>query len=263
MLLRAIKQVAGAAVREPSRLQKAFTIEGIRKIPNYIRQQMRKARKSALNEQRVREFRSEAWAHDGNLSSRRYDSYENYLAHQRSKLGVLLSRGVPLSDLQHLDRFKRHLAVVTELTVPASVLCLAARTGSEVEAFISLGHFAVGIDLNPGPNNRYVVNGDFHALQFADDSIDCVFTNSLDHALDLAKIVTEVKRVLKPGGIFLLEVYRGYDEGKVIGEWESLHWSTAKSLAEKVSELGGFQLEAERELTAGEWPQFVLRKLKH
>lgn len=260
MFLRALKEVAVAIAQDPSRLRKVFSLEGINKVPNYIRLQMRKVRKRERNEARLRVFQSEAWTHTGDLSSRRYESYEAYLAHQMSKLDVLIARGVPLTDAGHLERFKRHLAVVTELKAPASVLCLAARLGSEVEAFISLGHFAIGIDLNPGLNNRYVVNGDFHALQFADESIDCVFTNSLDHALKLDKVVAEVKRVLKTGGIFLLEIYRGYDEGKVIGEWEALHWATAKGLAEKIASLGGFQIEVQRELTAGEWPQFVLRK---
>ena len=48
-----------------------------------------------------------------------------------------------------------------------TVLCLAARIGTEVKAFLDLGCFAIGIDLNPGTDNRYVVHGDFHDLQFA------------------------------------------------------------------------------------------------
>lgn len=47
-----------------------------------------------------------------------------------------------------------------------TVLCLAARIGTEVKAFFDIGCFAVGIDLNPGENNRYVVYGDFHDIQF-------------------------------------------------------------------------------------------------
>ena len=37
----------------------------------------------------------------------------------------------------------------------------------EVRAFLDHGAFAVGIDLNPGRDNRYVMVGDFHQLQFA------------------------------------------------------------------------------------------------
>ena len=51
---------------------------------------------------------------------------------------------------------------------------VGARIGTEVKAFLDLGAVAIGIDLNPGENNRYVVYGDFHDLQFASGSIDVV-----------------------------------------------------------------------------------------
>jgi hypothetical protein len=58
-----------------------------------------------------------------------------------------------------------------------TVLCLAAR--NESEAWTDADFLAIGIDLNPGENNRFVVVGDFHALQFRDGVFDVVFTNSL------------------------------------------------------------------------------------
>jgi hypothetical protein len=48
--------------------------------------------------------------------------------------------------------------------------------------------FSVGIDLNPGPRNGYVLHGDFHNIIFADASIDAVYTNALDHSFDLQEL---------------------------------------------------------------------------
>lgn len=83
-----------------------------------------------------------------------------------------------------------------------AALCLGARQGC----------FAVGVDLNPGRDNRYVLPGDFHALQFADQSVDIVFSNSFDHAFDLTKLLREVTRVLRPGGLLVLEAGVGMEE---------------------------------------------------
>ena len=56
--------------------------------------------------------------------------------------------------------------------VGCSVLCLGARLGGEVRAFTAMGALSIGIDLNPGPNNAYVLPGDFHHLQFAQSVFD-------------------------------------------------------------------------------------------
>jgi len=79
--------------------------------------------------------------------------------------------------------------------------------------FIDHGVFAVRIDLNPGRDNRRMVVGDFHALQYADASVDVVYTNSLDHAFELERVLAEVRRVLKPEGTCLVEVGLGTEEG--------------------------------------------------
>ena len=102
-----------------------------------------------------------------------------------------------------------------------TVLCLAARIGTEVKAFLDLGCRAIGIDLNPGKENPYVVQGDFHDLQYAPQSMDVVYTNSLDHAFDLERIAKEVLKVLKPDGLFLVEAVQGRDQGVDPGFFES------------------------------------------
>jgi ubiquinone/menaquinone biosynthesis C-methylase UbiE len=157
--------------------------------------------------------------------------------------------------------FRRRFEPVP-LAPHSSVLCLAARLGSEVEAFISLGHFAIGIDLNPGPDNPFVVSGDFHALQFADHSVDCVYTNSLDHAFDIEKITREVRRVLKPGGMFLLEAVAGHEEGYLVGPHDTTHWPTAAQFAATVARIGGFSIESSADLAergSAQWFQFLLK----
>jgi SAM-dependent methyltransferase len=119
------------------------------------------------------------------------------------------------------------------------VLCLAARLGTEVRAFIDQGAFAVGVDLNPGKENHWVVVGDFHRLQYADASVDVVYTNSLDHVYDIERVLAEVRRVLKPGGAFLLEVSLGSEEGGGAGGfYEALEWPRADELIERIVSTG-------------------------
>jgi SAM-dependent methyltransferase len=161
----------------------------------------RSLRKRAL----FRKF-GEQWIPEGEaFQKRRYDSYDAYLEHQKAKLETH-------EFGQYDQEFRRTLRErLTALAIEwqgRNVLCLAARIGTEVKAFLDLGAFAVGIDLNPGKENRYVVHGDFHELQYAPDSIDVVYTNSLDHVFDIDRLAKEVLRVLKPDGLFLVEAGR-------------------------------------------------------
>lgn len=88
-----------------------------------------------------------------------------------------------------------------------SVLCVGARAGGEVRALRSAGAFAVGIDLQPAADTNLVLVGDAERLQFADGSVDRVFTNILDHLPRLHRFAHEVARVLKPGGYFVADVH--------------------------------------------------------
>jgi SAM-dependent methyltransferase len=158
--------------------------------------------------------------------------YQDYIKHQAAKLKF---KNICPVDLQDYDKKYRQLLgdriknsnLIRE---GQSVLCLGARLGTEVKAFLDHGCFAVGIDLNPGKSNHYVLRGDFHNLQFADRSVDVVFSNSVDHVFDLEKFVKEVARVLKSGGLLVIEVGRGREEGGSSGFYESLHWSSIDDL---------------------------------
>ena len=211
--------------------------------------------------QRV-EFQSEAWQHQGGISRRRYNSYDDYVAHQSEKLEQIGGEAF-VNPEKAVKMFRRRFELITELPPKASILCLGARRGEEVRAFRELGHSAIGIDLNPGKDNPYVVQGDFHALQYADASLQCVYVNCLDHALDLDKILGEVQRALKPDGLFIAELPYGYEEGFTVGNHDTMHWDTARNFAEHLAKISGFRIEAFRDLAphgSPIWTQAVMRK---
>jgi SAM-dependent methyltransferase len=171
-------------------------------------------------------------SHAAGLNVRTYRSYDDYVRHQRAKLPTLDLTAYDRTFYDHLhERLKAH-----GLRPGATVLCLGARLGTEVRAFLSHRCFAVGIDLNPGPENRHVLFGDFHALQFADGSVDVVFTNALDHALDIQRMLSEVSRVLKPNGLFLVEAVHGTAEGTSPGFYESFFWATIDDLVTAIEQ---------------------------
>lgn len=142
---------------------------------------------------------------------RQYASYDEYVMHQQQKLDETLrlaggfeNRVIAAYRLKFLRRF-RHL--VPLLPPAAEILCLGARLGTEVEVLRDLGfRNAWGVDLNPGPENPLVRRGDFHRLDTADESIDLVYTNCIDHSFDLDAFFDEQLRVLKPDGYALYDL---------------------------------------------------------
>lgn len=186
----------------------------------------------------------ERWREEEGLEQRWYPDYETYVRHQKTKFGAQRARWIEAHDRRFFQALTERLAATPLDLRGRSVLCLAARQGTEVRAFIDRGAFAVGIDLQPGPKSRHVLTGDFHDLQFADDSIDLVYTNSLDHAFELERILGEVRRVLKPEGWFFVEANLEAEEGGAnAGPYESMVWKTADILIERM-ENNGFRLEA-------------------
>lgn len=185
----------------------------------------------------------EKWEEEQGFGRRKYPDYETYLEHQKTKFSALRAKSVEGHDRRFHAALSERLAAMPLELRGRNVLCLAARQGSEVRAFIDRGAFAVGIDLNPGRKNRYVVVGDFHALQFADASVDYVYTNSLDHAFDLGRIIGEVRRVLKADGGFIVEANVSAGEGAApAGPYEAMVWQGAEPLLDVLRE-NGFRLE--------------------
>lgn len=155
-----------------------------------------------------------------------YKSYQEYLSHQKSKL----DQGIDF--LKDYDvKYRKGLGerlVKLDYIKGTSVLCLGARIGTEVKAFLDNGAFAVGLDLNPGKNNKYVVTGDFHDLNYADESVDILFTNSIDHVFDIEKVLNEAYRVLKPAGKFMVDAEKRTNVG--VDRWSSFWWKNNNEL---------------------------------
>jgi SAM-dependent methyltransferase len=235
----------------------------IRNIARYGVGDAARARKSADKlAKREATFESELWQREEGFAQRRYASYEAYLEHQVAKLDEIEDRLLE-TEAEDLAEFTRRFGLCERLRTCRSVLCLGARLGTEVQALLDLGHFAVGIDLNPGSGNAYVLKGDFHKLVFPEGSVDAVYTNTLDHVFDLGRVVGEVRRVLRPGGLFVADVLEGYGEGFTPGRYESTHWESKEALLAKVAELGQFGLIETRALGAHRrdvWTQAVFEK---
>jgi ubiquinone/menaquinone biosynthesis C-methylase UbiE len=67
-------------------------------------------------------------------------------------------------------------------------------------------------------------------MPFADDSFDVVVSfNSLDHVDDLHRAVQEIKRVVRPGGLFLLLTEVGHPPADA--EPQSFSWTIVESFA--------------------------------
>ena len=198
-----------------------------------VRQRFFKLAKARLFQAKL----ADEWeSREEHFQHRQYDNYDQYVEHQKLKVDFLNLTS------EYDERFRTALAARVEsmdiVEKGAKVVCLAARIGSEVKAFKDAGCFAVGIDLNPGEANQHVLHGDFHDLQFPNNSVDFVYTNSLDHAFDIEKIVGEVRRVLRPNGVFLLEAVRGSHEGLDPQEFESFWWDSIDDLVHLIESLG-------------------------
>jgi SAM-dependent methyltransferase len=194
-----------------------------------------------LRFQRVRLMSADAWKEgDGGVAARKLDSYERYVELQRSKLGYLDLSG---HEKRFREVLRERLRARSDIPYGSRVLCLGARLGAEVAAFRDLGCFALGIDVNPGQDNPWVVYGDFHRLEFADHSVDIVYSNSLDHCLSPDKVLAEVRRVLVPEGRLIVEADPGVDDpdGVVPDLWATFQWKTLDAFADLVSG-NGFEL---------------------
>ena len=240
----------------------------LRRALGALTKERRKARK---REQRMADYASEiVWDRACQFPRRCYGSYAEYENHQRSKLNRIGSR-LNRREEEDYPVFLERFRACKQLEGARSVLCLGARLGTEVKALHELGYFAVGIDLNPGPANAYVLPGDFHSLVFASESVDAVFTNCVDHVFDLEQFTLEVRRVLRPGGLFIADVMQGADEGFVPGKYESLHWNKAAEVIAEIQRIAGFEcIELDTPATVRERDKLqdhvqraLLRKPKH
>ncbi len=181
------------------------------------------------------------------IIAREYKSYQEYLEHQKSKLRNHFEEVVNINEKYRSIVYHRY----KEYDLKArTVLCLGARLGAEVESFKLLGAVAIGIDIEPGSNNKHVLYGDFHEINFPDKSFDYVFTNCIDHVYDIGKFLSEIKRVLKKDGIALLEV--AIQEA---GEYETIDTTNIEELLVHITNT--FTIKKETEIDNG-WKGILL-----
>ena len=155
-----------------------------------------------------------------------YDKYSHYQKHQISKM----QGGHNIVGKQYQDTYRDSLGKRIKILIEndrirsgQNVLCLGARDGTEVKAFLDNGLFAVGMDLLP-KSRSLVVQGDFQKIPYSDNSLDVVFTNSLDHTYDMDALLKEVKRVLKPMGAFVADF--GPAKCTFTDKWASCRWKS-------------------------------------
>ena len=166
---------------------------------------------------------------DSSIIYRDYADYDEYLTHQKTKWDEILKVKGGFEKKVILDyriRFFSRFRFLSRLLKPdATILCLGARQGTEVEVLRDIGFpNAYGIDLNPGSDNHFVRKGDFMHLEEADQSLDLIYSNCVDHAFDLDGFFREQARKLKKNGLALYDLPLGDGKSVMGGPFESVSW---------------------------------------
>ena len=180
------------------------------------------------------------------IQSRNYltkDSYKTYLEHQKSKFAFYSKDLVDHFDDSVKD-FKQHFQKVN-IEGKRNIICLGSRTGAEVKALRELGHMAIGIDIAYPEKSPYTFYGDFHKIEFSDNTFDCVYSNCLDHVYDYEKMISEIKRVLNKDGIIIFDVQKGSKEEEntfpnkdMFGYFETKSWQHSNDIINSLQKFG-------------------------
>lgn len=210
---------------------------------------------------RAKHHGQEGWkpGFEGEFQYRNYASYEEYVQHQSQKFDEILKTqgGFKSRDiLEYRKRFYRRFCHLPAfLDKSSKILCLGARQGTEVEVLRDMGYSnAIGLDLNPGSENPYVISGDFMHLEYADASMDMVYTNCVDHAFNLDQFFKEHARVVKEGGYALYDI-ASYGMG--LGTFEAVGWQTDDAVFLLALKYFKSVIKVE---TDGEWKWLLLRR---
>jgi len=139
---------------------------------------------------------------------REYSSYEEYLKHQSFRYAGGRSRKKFLSHFDtRLAKYTERFNVLKERGYTKegqNILCLGARFGEECLAFQHYGLKTKGIDLIPTP--PLVEKGDFMKLDIVNE-FDLVYTNAIDHALDLDLFLVNIYNALKDDGLLFIDIF--------------------------------------------------------
>lgn len=190
------------------------------------------------------------------IKTKSYSSYEEYLTHQKSKA----NHGTPLynsllNELWESDcegfrlNFKPYNKILKTLD---NALCLGARTGQEVFVLKELGLDAIGIDLVDTP--PLVIEGDVHELQYEPDSYDFIFSNIFDHVLYPEKFVSEIKRVLRPGGYCLLHLSVAEQGHPDMDPWSSCEVNSSQQVIQLFG--SDYRILEDQPLNQPSWPTY-------
>jgi SAM-dependent methyltransferase len=197
------------------------------------------------------------------IIEKRHMNYDDYAYFQGRKIRMPKKLKTFLDHVpQRIKKFSILFRNAKDDLNKGKILCLGARTGCEIKAAIAVGFKgSQGIDLFPVGNN--VLKGDWHNIPFPGNSFENVYTNAIDHCYDLESLIREIKRVLKPGGVFFFQTskYQRLD-AKEDREWYIEHsnnflfWENGRELADRFVE-NGFALV--REWSKDRWENFILR----
>jgi len=132
-----------------------------------------------------------------------FNDYNKYLENQKEKtLSHLSSKRFLSRDQKLIDKFYKRNEHLKKFKSGGKVLCIGARSGVEVEAFIKLGYEAIGIDLIAWPPN--VIEMDMMDMKF-DYKFDMIYTNSIDHCYNMVKFTEQIKNNIKPDGLIAID----------------------------------------------------------
>ena len=205
---------------------------------------------------------------------RRNKTYEGYVLRQGKKAlndPKYVLAGEEKRKRKFIERFKLYLGDM----IPGKVLCLGARTGTEVMVARKLG-FANSIGIDLYPLGDCVLKGDWHNMPFDDNTYENVYTNSLDHCYDFSKLAREIYRVLVPGGRFVYESHTKYaldyrtkenkiDIEKIVSGESQKHplntmfWDSIKDIAIECCQQGNFKIV--NGYIQRQWSGYVLEKV--
>jgi ubiquinone biosynthesis O-methyltransferase len=124
--------------------------------------------------------------------------------------------------MQHLDALKERRKASGVRATALTFVDVGCGGGIATEPLAQLGYNFTGIDASPGAvaaaskharasgldesRVRYEVGSAYDLSRFADDSVDgVVCSDVLEHLHDVATAVKEIRRILKPGGVFLFD----------------------------------------------------------
>jgi len=192
--------------------------------------------------------------------------YKEYVRRQGVKL--ILRRETILKSIPfRIERFAKGFTKAKKHLLKGKILCLGARTGCEVIAARKLGFTdSIGVDLYPAnKNDPLVLEGDWHHLNFPEESFENVFTNSIDHCFDLEKLIKEVFRVLIKKGCFFLMLPKNQllnkkenKEKYMLESSNFLFWDTENDIVDKFCRFG-FKVSTEWQI--GNWKSIIMKKI--